>query len=532
MVSSNKLIEHIAGGVMLGSFATYARQGCCNSGKRGQNNVDQQSITETTSGNLVFADDSNLPTEKQSPETQVREKIVNKYIYRDKPVERVVYQNKIIEKEIPLTGTIKFKNSKEKIWNADLLFNYVKLVEQVTGSKITEKSFYQENAELDIIYINHKNELNADIKFDKVKEYIENIRKAEIKIYNDFNDIFKSEGEKNENEKVVKDFMIKINSIIFHILLSTYEKTLMELFNYYEIKDEASGAIDKKRNICSCVNIKDRINSVYNEWKDLNFFSRTDIFFGECNSVIDLNEKLFKFYKKEDIKEKDLNLQNLSNTLKIENANGSYKVDEYGNKTKSIIYVLRYSTMQIFVDFVLGINKQILNKLSFLANNNVNSETLTLTIYANSTLKDLFLFKDKGRRKDSSMYTLIDKIIIENFNTLKRIYDDLCYIKNDMFGSVMVNNKSNIQCGSLDSLTKLYKTIDNRSSELCTYIKSNVFNIFVYGNNDLTRKTISSDPMEKLMNVNISQGSYLDLSRIEYITKIDYYDFNTSIDKS
>ena len=46
MVSNSKLIEHIAGGIMLGSFATYGK-GCCNSGKRDDNNSEQQSIMET-----------------------------------------------------------------------------------------------------------------------------------------------------------------------------------------------------------------------------------------------------------------------------------------------------------------------------------------------------------------------------------------------------------------------------------------------------------------------------------------------------
>jgi hypothetical protein len=268
---------------MLGSFATYGeRQGCCNSGKRDNGNADQQNIMETTSGNLIFSDESNLPKEKQSEANQVREKIVNKYIYRDRPVEKIVTKDRIVEKKIPLTGTIHFSNGKE-IWNGELLRNYIELVKEVTGASYVDENFYNSNAEMDIIYKNHKNELNPNINFDSVRQYLDNIKKEELSIFKRFNELFKSEYEKSKNESVVKDFMIRINNIIYHILLSTYEKTLMELFNYYEVENKENGTLEKKRNICTCVNIKNRINGVYEEWSKLNFFS--DVkgdFFKEC----------------------------------------------------------------------------------------------------------------------------------------------------------------------------------------------------------------------------------------------------------
>ena len=409
MVSNSKLIEHIAGGIMLGSFATYGK-GCCNSGKRDDNNSEQQSIMETNSGNLVFSDESYLPKEKQSEANQVREKIVNKYIYRDRPVEKIVYKDKIIEKKIPLTGTIHFSNGKE-IWNGELLRNYVELVKEVTGTYYMDENFYNSNAELDIIYKNHKNEFNPNLNFSKVREFLDNIKKEELAIFRRFNELFPSESEKSRNENVIKDFMIRINNIIYHILLSTYEKTLMELFNYYEIEDKATNSLEKKRNICTCVNIKSRINSVYEEWSKLNFFS--DVkgdFFKECHLVIDLNSNLFDFYKKNiSKKNKELTLDTLSELLKIDNNNReALKEDEYGNKTKTLIYKLRYSTMQIFVDFVMGVNDKILKKISFLSCKSDEFEgltKLTLKIYSNSTLKDIFFSK----KEDDHIHELCEE---------------------------------------------------------------------------------------------------------------------------
>jgi len=455
---------------------------------------------------------------KKKQEDTVREKIVNKYIYRDRPVEKTVYKDRIVEKQIPLTGTIEFSNGK-KIWNADLLKNYVDLVKEVTGAYYNDESFYQKDAELDIIYKNHKNELNPNINFDKVSEYLSNIQKAESEIFVRFNGMFPSEYDKNQNESVIKDFIMKINNIIYHILLSTYEKTLMELFNYYEVVDEATGAIEKKRNINTCVNIKKRINSVYAEWKNLNFFSDVDACFKECNLVVNLNNNLFNFYKK-DVKDKDLSLETLAELIKIDSNDnrGAVKVDKLGNKTKTLIYRLRYSTMQIFVDFITGLDKKILEKLSFLSCRYDNSDDLTLRIYSNSTLKDVFLCKtgeQLRQRKDPAMYTLIDEIITEDFNTLKRIYDDLCYVDSNMFVGCF-DNKVNIRGRSIgdnmydiSSLSKLYTTVKNCKGNLCQYIDDKVFFSQIYGNNDLTKKASVSKSMCELLNTKIAKGSYI-----------------------
>lgn len=522
---------------MLGSFATYGEgKGCCNSGKRDKNNADQQNIMETTSGNLYFSDESNLPKEKQSEENQVRERIVNKYIYRDRPVEKIQYKDRIIEKKIPLTGTIHFSNGKE-IWNGELLRNYIELVKEVTGVHYLDENFYNSNAELDIIYKNHKNEFNPNVDFYKVREYLENIKKEELSIFRRFNEIFVSEDDKFRNESVIKDFMMRINNIIYHILLSTYEKTLMELFNYYEVEDKATGTLEKKRNINTCVNIKKRINSVYDEWTKLNFFS--DVkgdFFKECNLVVNLNHNLFNFYKKNvNKKNKELSLENLTELLKIDNNNReALKVDEYGNKTKTLIYRLRYSTMQIFIDFITGVNEKILEKLSFLSCRYDSLATLTLKIYSNSTLQDVFLCKDKNQREDQTIYTLIDKIITEDFNTLKRIYDDLCYVDNNMFGScygnsVKVVGKKVDNMYDISSLLKLYTTVNIYDGSLCEYIKENIFSCLISGKNDITKKASVNKRMSTLLNTKLAEGSFLLLMKSNDIKKIGHIVFDEKV---
>jgi hypothetical protein len=317
---------------------------------------------------------------------------------------------------------------------------------------------------------------------------------------------------------------MKINNIIYHILLSTYEKTLMELFNYYEFEDTATGAIEKKRNINTCVNIKKRINSVYAEWKNLNFLSDVNVFFKECNLVVYLNNKLFNFYKK-DVKNNELSLESLADLLKIDdtiignNNKGAIKEDEFGNRTKTLIYRLRYSTMQIFVDFITGLNAKILEKLSFLSCRYDNSDDLTLRIYSNSTLKDVFLCKNDEQlrqREDQALYTLIDGIITENFNTLKRIYDDLCYVDSNMFGNCF-GDKVNIRGKNTDdsmydisSLSKLYTTVKNGKGDLCKYIYDNVFYYSqIYGKNDVTKNAAVSKSIGELLNTKINKGSYI-----------------------
>lgn len=512
---------------MLGSFATYGEgKGCCNSGKRNNDNADQQSIIETTSGNLVFSDSSDKKEKKQ--EDVVREKIVNRYIYRDRPVEKIVTKDRIVKEEIPLTGTINFSNGK-KIWNADLLKNYVDLVKEVTGAYYNDENFYSSDAKIEVVYKNHKNEFNPNINFDKVREYLNGIRMAELDIYKKFNELFPNESDQTNNENVVKNFMIRINNIIYHILLSTYEKTLMELFNYYEVKDEASSGLEKKRNICTCVNVRNRINSIYTEWSNLKFFSDVKgAFFNECAAVVNMNEVLFKFYKKKDkMENRLLNLDVLSAELKINNnINIPTRIDEYGNQTKSLIYKIRYATMQILTDFVIGVNAKLLEKFPFLSNGFSNLSDLKLKIYYNSSFKDMFLVNDQKSREDKNMYTLIDKIIVEDFNILKRIYDDLCYVDGNIFGScynntVALTGKNDNDMYDISSLLKLYNTVCLSNGELCAYIKDNIFSLQVIGFNDITKKGKVTKPLNTLLNTKIAKGSFITLNNNVYnITKI------------
>jgi hypothetical protein len=303
----------------------------------------------------------------------------------------------------------------------------------------------------------------------------------------------------------------------------------MELFNYYEVKEEASLSLEKKRNICTCVNVKNRINSIYNEWSNLKFFSEVkDVFFYECAAVVDMNETLFDFYKKKGkMDNKSLNLDVLSAKLKIDDKiNIPTRVDECGNQTKSLIYKIRYATMQILTDFVIGVNAKILEKFQFLSSGFSSPSDLKLKIYYNSSFKDIFLVNDQKSREDQNMYTLIDKIIVEDFNILKRIYDDLCYVDGDLFGNcrnntvVLIGKYAN-GMSDISSLLKLYNTVGLSNGELCTYIKENIFSLAVIGFNDITKKGKVAKPLNTLLNTKIAKGSFIELNNNSYnITKI------------
>ena len=520
---------------MLGSFAMYGHngKGCCNSGKKGINEAETQYMTETSSGNLILSDESSLPKEKQSEATKVREKIVNKYIYRDRPVEKVVYKDRVIEKQVPLTGSVYFPSADFTIFNTNLLTTFVKLIEEVTGCNSFPKDIFKSPVELSNLYKEHKNEFNPNINFEKLYQYIDTISQCELEMYNSFNQRFTSEDEKTANEGTLKTFLIDINSIIYHILMCTYEKSLMNLFNYYEYTDPSTQAIsNKKRNINTCVRIKERMNNIYKEWKDLNFFSNVDKFNIECKYVLDLNKAISDFLsiKDENNNRVNLSINDLSVRLKVNLDGRSENVDRLGNKTKSLKYLLRYSTMQILVDFVIGVNEKILDKLSFLSCKCENNGSLSLDLFANSTLKDIFYTNNAGKRKDQSVYVLIDKIVNEDFNTLKRIYDDLCYVRSGMFGNYAGNGVSIIGERSGDrydisSLYKLYNTITSSKGDLCEYLKDNVFSLAICGNNDSSIKSQVTIPMNKLLNTTLAPGSFLVLKYVN-VNRIADYCFN------
>jgi hypothetical protein len=347
-------------------------------------------------------------------------------------------------------------------------------------------------------------------------------------MYNAFNQRFTSEDKKSKNESILKAFLIDINNIIYHILICTYEKSLMNLFNYYEYTDATVQAIsNKKRNINTCVRIKERMNNIYKEWANLNFFSDVKKFNIECKYVIDLNKVISEFLT---TTEGNTSIDYLSSMLRVKSNGSAENVDILGNKTMSLRYLLRYSTMQILVDFVIGVNEKILDKLSFLSCKSENNGSLKLDIFANSTLKDIFYYNNNPKREDKAMYVLIDKIVNEDFNTLKRIYDDLCYIRSGMFGNYAGNGVSIIGEKSGDrydisSLCKLYTTITSFRGELCEYFKDNIFNMMICGNNDSSRKTTVTIPISKLLNTSIAPGSFLALKYVN-VNRIANYCFN------
>jgi hypothetical protein len=521
---------------MLGSFAMYGNNSkgvCCNSGKKGINEAETQIMTETSSGNLILSDESYLPKEKQSEASKVREKIVNKYIYRDRPVEKVVYKDKVIEKQIPLTGSVYFPLADYTIFNSNLLTTFVKLIEEVTGCNSFPKDLFKSPVELSRLYKEHKNEFNPNINFAKVYQYIDTIKQCEVEMYNAFNQRFTSEDEKSKNESILKAFLIDINNIIYHILICTYEKSLMNLFNYYEYTDATVQAIsNKKRNINTCVRIKERMNNIYKEWANLNFFSNVERFNTECKYVLDLNKAISDFLtmKDENNKRVNLSVNDLSIMLKVNLDGKAENVDELGNKTKSLKYLLRFSTMQILVDFVIGVNEKILDKLSFLSCKSENNGSLSLDLFANSTLKDVFYSNNAGKRKDQTIYVLIDKIVNEDFNTLKRIYDDLCYVRSGMFGNYAGNGVSIIGERSgerydISSLCKLYTTVTSFKGDLCEYFKDNVFSLAICGNNDSSIKSQVTIPLNKLLNTTLAPGSFLVLKYVN-VNRIANYCFN------
>ena len=528
MVGSTKLIENIAGATMLGSFAMYGNnRTCCNSGKKGINEAETQYMTETQSGNLIISDDN------KNKASEVREKIVNKYIYKDRPVEKVVYKDKIIEKKIPLSGSVYFPSADYTIFNGNLLTAFTQLIEEVTGCNTFSKNTLRSIEDLSNLYKEHKNEFNPNIDFAKLYQYIDIIKQSEADMYIDFKNKFESIVERNNNEGILRSFLAEINNIIYYILMCTYEKSLMNLFNYYEYIDQATQAPigNKKRNINTCVRIKERMNKIYEQWKNLDFFNDIERFNIECNHVLDLNKVIFDFLskKEENNKKVEFSINGLSEMLKLESYDKTENVDKLGKKTISLKHLLRYCTMQILVDFVIGVNEKILDKFSFLSDNSGNNDTLNLKLHANSTLKDIFYVNNNEKRNKTTIYVLIDKIISEDFNILKRIYDDLCSVKNDMFGNyvgngVAITGELSGDRYDISSLCKLYDTITSFKGELCEYFKD-IFNLGINGYNDSSSRSQVTIAMNRLLNTSIAPGSFLATNNIVVIKRIGNYCF-------
>jgi len=261
-------------------------------------------------------------------------------------------------------------------------------------------------------------------------------------------------------------------------------------------------------------------NDVYAKFANLKSLINPERIKFEFENVIDLSTKVQKFSY--GVVNKNHNLQWLSKEITI---NRSKLTEE--NK-ESVIFILKYATMKSINDFIFGIYNKIFTKFSYLSFDTTIDPKIAL--YADADyLKCIENPIQKSSAKNSGViYKLVDTIANEDFEFLKRLYDELYKVNDNLFGNyidntVHINPQS---CCTLCSLSKLYNLVINNSRDtLCKFFIDNVFNLKVVGYNDSadTSRQVSYE-VSKCLNMNLDENSYLIASNKlkTFYNKVDY----------
>jgi hypothetical protein len=519
MVSTNKLIENIAGGVMLGSFAAYGK-GCCNSAKQASEEEfcyeDTIKYSADNPQQLVFNNEKFLANENAKKDIEARERIITKNIYVDRPVEKIKTVTETVVKRKELFGTIRIGD--KKFFDINLLSNLAKLIKEVTGEPNVTLTELTEDSPLINIYNEERRKLyNSNINYDIVRDCIANIIESEIKIYDEVSEN-KFDRSEIDSIAILNKYFLDFNKLVLFILVNTYEKMLINMYSGYRYIEQ--GALKINRRVYTPIYTIRYFNDVYAKFANLKSLINPERMKFEFENVIDLSTKVQKFSY--GVVNTNHNLQWLSKEITI---NRSKLTEE--NK-ESIIFVLKYATMKSINDFIFGLYNKIFTKFSYLSFDTTIDPKIAL--YADADYLQCIEnpIQKSSARNSGVIYKLINTIANEDFEFLKRLYDELYKVNDNLFGNYIDNtvhiNPQN--CCTLCSLGKLYNLVINNSRDtLCKFFIDNVFNLKVVGYNDSadTSRQVSYE-VSKCLNMNLDENSYLIANNNlkTFYNKVDY----------
>ena len=564
MVSSNKLIEQIASGIMLGSFAVYGNNGrCCTSGKKANpaddfgsynyadnikvenegtatfdNYIAKNKIQQEVIGNRLNAihelfegirgdlnkntDEIQKTNEKISDinseinSISIKQSSLNSEINiisdkqsnlkkefeasKEKPAE----VTKVVYKKANLTGTIDLGKDKS-VFNLNLLHYLKDIIEELTNENIGD-DFISENKNLaDIYTINNANlKLNIKKEYGKYMMDLNKVRGIMEKIISIQENICQGIVNKGLTDEA-QDQLAKANSYFIRynqLLVYILTNTLekMLLMMYNRTNTYTNNL--KEKDIKSPLYIISYFTSLYEDISKMSFYMNQSTTRLELNNILDLMTTIQKFNNGEF---KFNHLQGLTDSLKI--------VEDATLAKGTMAFKLRYCIMKTINEFILAFYNKLLTKFSFLsAGDEIN---LNLKLYPNVTL--LYAYNAaienlhfEGIKNEA---TLLKHIGQTDFEYLKMLYNSLCDIDDSIFGKIF-DARANISSEKgLKSIMNFYTIVKDKKDPLSDYFNEYIFNLNVCGKNDPTHaNTTICYPFKKCLNIDLKR-SYVQIKK-------------------